>query len=204
VVAGGLALAAISYGLLTQVGISSLALVVVGWVLISLGFGFTFTVSTDLVVGSAPPERAGAASALSETGAELGGALGIAVLGSLGMAVYRSGVDGALPPDVSPVAAEAARDTLGGVLALAGQLPTEIGITLLNAAREAFTQGLQLTAIIGAVVMTGLAILAVVQLRDVQASSETEAAPTHAPTGTLADNMDIECALVPATIPERC
>jgi MFS transporter, DHA2 family, multidrug resistance protein len=174
VVAGGLALAAIGFGLLTQVGVSSLALVVVGWVVISLGFGLTFTVSTDLVVGSAPPERAGAASAITETGAELGGALGIAVLGSLGMAVYRSQLASAIPAGVAPEAAEAARDTLGGVVALAGQLPDQLGTALLGMARAAFAQGLQLTAVIGAVVMTGLAILAVVLLRDVGLGAEPE------------------------------
>src|SRR5205807_8288742 len=49
-----------------------------------------FTLSTDLVIGSAPPERAGAAAALSETGSELGGALGIAILGTIGTGGYRS------------------------------------------------------------------------------------------------------------------
>jgi DHA2 family multidrug resistance protein-like MFS transporter len=171
VVAGGLALAAISFGLLTQVGVSSLAIVVVGWVVMSLGFGFTFTVSTDLVVGSAPPERAGAASAITETGAELGGALGIAVLGSLGMAVYRGQVAAALPSGAPP---EAARETLGGVVALAGQLPDPLSAALLDVARAAFAQGLQLIAVIGAVVMTGLTILTVVMLRDVGVGAEPE------------------------------
>lgn len=197
VVAGGLALAAIGFALLIGVGVSSLMLVVVGWVIISLGFGFTFSVSTDLVIGSAPPERAGAASALSETGAEFGGALGIAVLGSLGMAVYRSGVDAALPAGVAPAAAEAARDTLGGVLALATELPTEMGDALLHAARVAFTQGLQLTAIIGAVVMAGLAILAVLLLRNIQPS-------TGAHEGALTDSIGIEPVFVPTTAPEKC
>ena len=45
--------------------------------------------STDLIIGAAPAERAGAAAAISETGSEMGGALGIAVLGSIGTAIYR-------------------------------------------------------------------------------------------------------------------
>jgi DHA2 family multidrug resistance protein-like MFS transporter len=84
VVAGGLVLAAISLGMLTLVGASSLILVVGANTLMSLGFGFTFILTVDLVVGAVPPERAGAASAIAETGAEFGGALGLAVLGSLG------------------------------------------------------------------------------------------------------------------------
>jgi MFS transporter, DHA2 family, multidrug resistance protein len=177
VVAAGLALAALGFGLITQADTASLLMVVVGWVIISLGFGLTFTVSTDLVVGSAPAERAGAASALSETGAELGGALGIAVLGSLGMAVYRSHVTAALPIGIPPQAAEAAQDTLGSVVALVGQLPNETGAALLAVARAAFAQALQLNAIIAAVVMAGLAIMTAVMLRDVRLGDETDQQP---------------------------
>ena len=86
-----------------------------------------FTLATDLIVGSAPPERAGAASAISETGAELGGALGIAILGSIGTAVYRGAMADAVPAGVPPEAAEAARDTLGGAVAVAEQLPDQLG-----------------------------------------------------------------------------
>ncbi len=181
VVAGGLGLASIGFALLTQAGISSLVLVVMGWTIVSLGFGITFTITTELVVGSAPPERAGAASALTETGAELGGALGIAVLGSLGLAIYRSRVIAALPANLEPEAAEAAQNTLGGVVVLAEQLPTETGATLLAAGRVAFTQGLQLTSLIAAVVMAGLALMAVGVLRDVQMQPAAEALPEAEP-----------------------
>jgi DHA2 family multidrug resistance protein-like MFS transporter len=176
VAAGGLALAAVGFALLTQIGVSSLLLVAAGWVLISLGFGVTFTVSTDLVVGSAPPERAGAASALTETGAELGGALGIAVLGSLGMAIYRAQVAATLPPGVPPAAAEAAQETLGNVAAQAAQLPPATGDALLAVSRMAFTQGLQLLALIAAVVMAGLVVVAAVMLRN---ASGGDAASGH-------------------------
>jgi len=71
-------------------------------------------------------------------------------------------------------AAAAARDTLGGALVTAGQLPDQLGATLLGAAREAFTQGLQVTAAISAVVALGIAILAAALLRDVRASAEPE------------------------------
>ncbi len=177
VVAGGLALATIGFALITQADTASLVMVVVGWVIVSLGFGFTFTVSTELVVGSAPPERAGAASALSETGAELGGALGIAVLGSLGMAIYRSRVTAALPLGVPPVAAAAAQDTLGSVMALVGQAPSETGMALLAVARAAFAHALQVNAIIAAAVMAGLAIMTAVVLRDVRLGAEAGQQP---------------------------
>ena len=85
----GLVLATGGFGLLTRVdGGSALAVLVSGSLLVSLGLAPVFTLATDVIVGAAPPERAGAASAISETGSELGGALGIALLGSLATAVY--------------------------------------------------------------------------------------------------------------------
>jgi DHA2 family multidrug resistance protein-like MFS transporter len=138
--------------------------------------------TADLVVGTAPPERAGAASAISETGAELGGALGIAVLGSLGTAVYRSQVVAALPSGISPEAARAVQETLAGAVTVAGQLPDQLGAALLNTAQGAFILGLQLTAVIGAVVMIGLAVLTATLLRRVRTPSELEdqSESTHA------------------------
>jgi DHA2 family multidrug resistance protein-like MFS transporter len=89
IMAGGLAIAALGYLLLTQVGRSSgPALLVTGMVLQSIGLAPVFTLTNDLVMASAPPERAGAASGLSETASELGGALGIALLGSLATAIF--------------------------------------------------------------------------------------------------------------------
>jgi DHA2 family multidrug resistance protein-like MFS transporter len=99
VVAGGLVLTAARLALPAQVEAgSSVALVVVSSVVIALGVAPPVTLGTDLVVGCVPPERAGVASGRSETGAELGGALGIAVLGSIGVAVYRSEIADAVPP----------------------------------------------------------------------------------------------------------
>src|SRR6266540_2956996 len=92
VIGAGLAMAAIGLAVLTQVGGSpnaDLAILAGASLVVSLGLAPVFTATTDLIVSSAPPERAGAASGISETGAELGGALGIAILGSIGVAVYR-------------------------------------------------------------------------------------------------------------------
>jgi MFS transporter, DHA2 family, multidrug resistance protein len=128
-------------------------------------------------VGSAPLERAGAASGISETGAEFGGALGIAVRGGTGVAVYRNGLSDAVPAAVPPEQANAARDTLGGATEAAEQLPAPLGAELLDTAREAFTQGVQVTAITGAILLAALAVMAAALLRDVpspQARPETE------------------------------
>ena len=155
--------------MLTQVGGSDgLASVVVGSVVISLGLAPVMSLTTELIVGSAPPERAGAASGISETAAELGGALGISVLGSIGVALYRRGVSEALPAGVPAEAATVARDTLGGAVAVAAELPGQLGTALLEVARDAFVGGMQVAAGISAVVAVGVAILAVAMLRNVR------------------------------------
>jgi DHA2 family multidrug resistance protein-like MFS transporter len=173
--AGGLALAAVGFALLTQLhSASGLAVLVTGSVVFSLALAPVGTLATDLAVGAAPPERAGAASAISETSAELGGALGIAILGVIGTAIYRGQIVGAVPAAVPPQAAAAARDTLGGAVAAAGQLPDPPGAMLLDAAREAFTQGLHLAFTISAAAALGVAILAAVLLQQMRASHQPE------------------------------
>jgi DHA2 family multidrug resistance protein-like MFS transporter len=168
IVSAGLALAAIGFSLLIQIGPDSLALIVIGNVLMSIGFSFSFTLTTDLIVGTAPPERAGAASALSETGSELGGALGIAVLGSIGTAVYRGLMAASIPPNIPLEVAQAARETLGGAVAAAATLPDPLGTALLNTAYTAFIQELQLIAVIGAIGLAFVGLMALILLRRVQ------------------------------------
>jgi DHA2 family multidrug resistance protein-like MFS transporter len=178
VMGGGLLVAALGFGLLAQVDEGSgIAIFVISSVVFSLGLAPVFTLATDLVVGTAPPERAGAASALSETSSELGGALGIATLGSIGTALYRGQVDDTVPAGVPREEAEAARDTLGGAVAAADGLPDGLAAELLDAVREAFTQGLQVAALSSAAVAAATAVLAVVLLRHVGIGSEAVPAP---------------------------
>ncbi len=166
--AGGLLLSAAGFALMTQVGADSdVILLVASSVVYSLGLAPLFTVTNDLIIGSAPPERAGAASGISETGAELGGALSIAVLATLGIAVYRDRLAGSIPSDLSPDQADDASSTLGGALAASESLPPSVAETLLDAAREAFTAGLQVTALVSAVIAAGAAVLAAILLRGV-------------------------------------
>ncbi|MEJ3654032.1 hypothetical protein WEH80_13750 [Actinomycetes bacterium KLBMP 9759] len=132
----------------------------------------------DIIIAAAPPERAGAASAISETTQELGGALGIALLGSIGTAVYRSRMIDAVPATVPPQAADAARYTLGGAAGSADLLPPG----LLTTANEAFTAGLQLAAVVNAVALAAVAVAATVVLRRVRAGSDDADPPHTAPT----------------------
>src|SRR6267154_2097311 len=166
VVAAGLALAAVGFGVLSQVGgTPGVAVLVTGFVVYSLGLAPVFTLATDLIVGTAPPERAGAAAAISETGSELGGALGIAILGSIGTAAYRRVMADSVPAGVPPDAAELARSTLGGALAAAEPLPDPLGAALLDTAREAFAQSLDLVALTSVMILIVTAIVAAVRLR---------------------------------------
>ncbi|MFF4606199.1 MFS transporter [Streptomyces sp. NPDC001339] len=129
------------------------------------GLLMVMSLSNELAIGVAPPERAGSASAVLESGTELGGALGMAILGSVGGAVYRGSMDEALPVGLPSGVADAARETLAGAAAVAGRLPGRAGEELLTAARAAFTDGLQ-TAVLGAAgVMLAAAVLAVTLLR---------------------------------------
>jgi DHA2 family multidrug resistance protein-like MFS transporter len=172
-IAGGLALAAAGFAMLAQIDAGTpFVIIAVGLAVSSFGLAPVFTLATDLVVGSAPPERAGSASAISETTAELGGALGIAILGSIGTAIYRAQMDGAIPAGVPAEAREVARDTLGGAAGVAGQLPVDIGAALLDAAREAFLQGLHLTIFISVAVAAFTSVLVFARMRNMQRNSE--------------------------------
>jgi DHA2 family multidrug resistance protein-like MFS transporter len=181
----GLLLAALGLGILTQVGgDDGLAVVVAASLIISLGLAPVFGLTTEFIVGSAPTERAGAASGISETGAELGGALGIAILGSIGVALYRREIGASLPADIPQAAADAAMDTLGGAVAAAATLPAAQGAALVEVARAAFVQGMVTAALICAVVAVAVAILALVSLRDEISAAPDEAEP-HPTAGSV-------------------
>ncbi|MBO1336338.1 MFS transporter [Streptomyces sp. VRA16 Mangrove soil] len=151
VVAIGFLVTAAGYGLLTLTGTDSLWIVLAGAGVLACGAVIVMSQLTDLALGTVAPEKAGSASSLLETGQEFGGALGMAVLGSIGTAVYRHDLAGA-PAE--------ARETLGGALAVARQLPGRAGEELLAQAREAFTNGMHLAAVAGIVVLIGAALLA--------------------------------------------
>ena len=172
-IGAGLVSAAIGFSLLTQAhGTSALTVIVVGSLIYALGLSPVVILATDLIVGSAPVERAGAAAAISETSSELGGALGIAILGSVGTAIYRGAMANAALDGISREAAEAARGTLGGASAVAGRLPGPLGAELLATARDAFAQAFDVTVIICAVIALATAVVAVVALRRVRPGSE--------------------------------
>jgi DHA2 family multidrug resistance protein-like MFS transporter len=118
-----------------------------------LGASPLLIVGIDLVVGSAPVERSGAASGISETGSELSAALGIAAFGSIAAAVYAS----QLPADAPPVV----RETLAAATGVAERLDAGV----LDAAREAFVTSVQVVGIVAAIVVAIAAGLTAFLLR---------------------------------------
>jgi MFS transporter, DHA2 family, multidrug resistance protein len=173
-VAAGLAVATAGLVVLAQLESgSNLIVLVTGTSLLGLGIGPVGTLGTDIVVAAAPPERAGAASALSETATELGGALGIAILGSIGTLAYRDELGAATPSGLSSASAHASQDSLGGAVDVAGHLSAHLRDALLEAARLAFTRGLNAAALVGAAIATVMALLAAFQLRGARSDAPT-------------------------------
>ncbi|WP_327289893.1 MFS transporter [Streptomyces sp. NBC_01198] len=131
------------------------------------GLMLTFAVTADTILASAPSTRTGAAAAISETAMELGGALGIAILGSLLSASYRS--DLRLPAGLTPRQAGAAHESVSGGVETARHLPRALGGQVADAARQAFTDSLHTTTLIGGALMLLGAVAALITLRDVPA-----------------------------------
>jgi DHA2 family multidrug resistance protein-like MFS transporter len=191
IVTTGWILAAAGFAVLTQIGGDSLGLLAVANVLMAFGFGLIVTLVIEMIMSAAPPERAGAASALSETVQEFGGALGLAILGSLGTAIYRNEMGESMPAGIPSHSAESARDTLGGAVAAADLLQGPQAAALLDVARDAFLRGLHLTAIIGATGFVIAAFLVKLILGREEVQTAVDAEPEAI---TLPMRTEAECA----------
>ncbi|WP_251151615.1 MFS transporter [Cellulosimicrobium sp. Marseille-Q4280] len=168
VVAVALLFSAAGYAIVAAgAGESTLAVLVVAFVVLSFGVGAAETVSNDLIVSSVPAEKAGAASAISETAYEVGAVLGTAVLGSILTASYHANV--VVPAGVPAADATAAAETLGGATQVAGTLPAAQAQALLDSAHAAFGSGVGVTSLIGVVLMLVASGVALVTLRGARA-----------------------------------
>ncbi|WP_433199509.1 MFS transporter [Dactylosporangium sp. CS-047395] len=174
-IAGGLLLSAAGAALVILVPAGAGPLpIVTAFVISNLGMGPMVTLATGIVLGSAPPERAGSAGALYEVSGEFGYALGIALLGSLGAAVYRAVVE---VPAGLPGAA-GVRDTATAATAVAATLPGDLGDRVLATARDASTAGLHVVAAVAAVVLVVLAVVTYRMLRHLPPLTSAEPAET--------------------------
>jgi MFS transporter, DHA2 family, multidrug resistance protein len=160
----GMLVAAAGIVLFTQAtGAGGVAFVVAGMSIASFGMGPQGVLCTEMVVGSVPPQKAGAASAMSETSAEFGIAMGIAVFGSIGTAVYRDQIT--VPAEVPADAAALASDSMAGALQAASTLPGPLADAVLAAARDSFSSGLHTVATIGASIVVVFAVVGMIALR---------------------------------------
>jgi DHA2 family multidrug resistance protein-like MFS transporter len=175
VLAGSMSVVTVGVLMISTAG---LAWVVIGLVVMGLGFGPWILLAIDRIIATAPPERAGAASAISETGQEFGLAAGLALLGSLGTAIYRGDLGDSLPAGVPPAAEAAARESLAGAVEAAERLPGPVGPEMLDAARDAFTTGLQVTTLISAAIVAAGAVVIGLLTRNEEAPVPVETVGT--------------------------
>jgi MFS transporter, DHA2 family, multidrug resistance protein len=161
----GLIVSAVGYLVLATVApADDLARLVLGAIVVSAGLGPMMALATDMVVGSAPVDRAGAAAAISSTAPQIGGAFGVAVLGSIITAVYRDAMATGVPAGMAHGVAHAARDNLGAAVAAVEPLPESLADPLLMTARAAFTSGFHVSSLVSAVLLVVIAVL-VLRLR---------------------------------------
>ena len=193
-IGAGMVVMAIGFGILSQLKVgSNVVFVIVGVGLMAAGMIASKTVTAEIVVTSAPPERAGASAAMSETFTEFGSAMGFALIGSIGAAVFHHQMLNVHPAGLTGPALDAAQNTVGAAAQIAGSLPPAAGQQLINASKEAFTHGLQVAALAGAIGMVVVAIIVGVLLRKV---------PIEAALPREEADDDIETS-VDATIPEQ-
>jgi EmrB/QacA subfamily drug resistance transporter len=166
VVALGLALSAAGFTLFTLAGTTSdYPVLLLAMIPNGLGMGMALTVTADTILAAVPKDRSGAASAISETATELGGALGMAVLGSVLNGVYRHSLD--LPAGLPAGAEHDVRDSVGAALRSAAALPADLAGQVSGAARHAFVDGMHVALLCSAGFATLVAAAALVTLRRV-------------------------------------
>jgi EmrB/QacA subfamily drug resistance transporter len=164
ITAAGLSVTAMGLALMATLGLHSSDLHVAAVLfVIAAGLGLAMTPATDAIMGAVPKEQFGVGSAVNDTVREIGGAFGVAVLGSMFAASYGRVLDGAtaaLPVE----AAQAARESLAAAFAVAGQIGGEAGRQLLVTAQQAFVDSMSVTSLLGAVIAVGGALIALLWL----------------------------------------
>jgi EmrB/QacA subfamily drug resistance transporter len=132
-------------------------------VILGAGIGLAMTPATDSIMGTLPPERASVGSAMNDTVRQVGGALGVAILGSVLSSHYRAGMDGAAQ-GLPAGAGHAARDSIAGASAVADRIGGAAGSTLHHAASVAYVDGMQIAMLVAAAVTLVGALVALVLL----------------------------------------
>jgi Na+/melibiose symporter-like transporter len=186
VVAFGLAVTAVGLVVLSTVSATGgYGTVLVALVIAGFGMGNAMAPATNSIMGSVPREQAGVAAAVNNTTRPVGGALGIAVLGSILATAYRSSID-ASTASLSGADADAARDSIGSTIRIANRIGGPEGEALLLAARSSFVDAMGTAVLVGAgVALLGAAVAVTVlpERRREIASDSMLPSGQHGPAG---------------------
>jgi EmrB/QacA subfamily drug resistance transporter len=194
VVPVGLSSIAVGLAMMSRLEVdSSLVAVYMAMVPLATGMAITMTPLTTLIMSSVPLSRAGVGSAMNDTTRELGGALGVAVLGSIITSQYTSALSGTIAG--LPAQARSVADSgLSGALRVAGELGGAQGARLADSARQAFVDGLGWAALVGAAaVFTAAVVTRLLLPRSVPATASPEGASGSAG-GVVIDDGTLEPA----------
>jgi len=169
--------------LLTQVGVDSSVLAVIGPLMIfGLGAGLGMPALTDTVMAAVPEADAGVGSAVNDVSRELGGALGIAIIGSAVSIFYRGNITEALDASFPPDVVELAREGVGVASIVARSLPEQASAALIEASNGAFVDAMTSGFAISAVVILASVVVAFTliprHVRETQADLDPEDGPT--------------------------
>lgn len=165
--------------------------------LMGFGMGFAMAPATEAVMGSLPPSKAGVGSAVNDTVRQVGGALGVAVLGSILNSVYADRLSGSAVAELPAPAADAAQDNVQSALAVAARLPAQAGEALASTAKSGFIDAMDTTVVVAAVVV---AVGAVVALFLMPHHGQTRPeGPDEADSGAVTDQLG---SVTPVTEPD--
>jgi hypothetical protein len=160
VVATGLLLIAAGMGMLSLVQRETSYSTIIGmYVVMAIGMAMTMGPATESVMGSLPPAKAGVGSAMNDTTRQVGGALGVAVIGSAVSTAYVSQIDDLVPQfGLGPEAGDAAAGSIGGALQVAGSMG-DAGREFAIAAQDAFVSAMSVGMRVGVAVLLLAAVV---------------------------------------------
>jgi DHA2 family multidrug resistance protein-like MFS transporter len=156
---------------------SSPVVLIIGFAIIGLFEGPLLSLGTNLVVGTAPPEKAGSSSSMAQLANEAGASLGVAIMGSIGATVYVSRLAASAPADLPSEVAATAQENIANAVAVAAGLPEQLGSSLLVAARNSFTDGMNVFAAISVAILIVAAIFIIAKLKHVPPTGQEADAP---------------------------
>lgn len=167
IAAGGIGVAAVMFSFLAIGPQGGTLHFIIGFAILSFMGAPVIALGAPIVLGSAPPEKAGAAGSLVQLSTEFGSTLGIAIIGTVGTAVYRAAIAGNVPSGIPASAAASAKDSLAGAHDAAATLPGSQAGTLLNSAHIAFASGVHTVVLVGGIFIGAMAIITAVRLRKI-------------------------------------